>query len=176
LTVTFVEGDILLSRAQVLGFGSNARGSSETTALATDCHYRYPAAYAAFRKQARAGRIHPGDWWVWREAAPWLGLLVVRQHALGATRPRYVETVAQTIAVNWQREGLQGIAIANLGEPQEWPALRAVLVYWLEALSLPVVVYEKHLPGVRAAEPWDQKTGSQMLIDGGSGSGRGCDG
>lgn len=157
MTVAFVKGDIFLSRAQILGFGSNARAATESTPLATNCHDRYPAAFAAFRKQARAGRIHPGDWWVWREAMPWLGLLVVRQDAFGATRPRYVEAVAQTIAVNWQREGLQGIALANLGEPEEWPALRTVLVYWLESISLPVVVYEQHLPGVQAKEPWDQQ-------------------
>jgi hypothetical protein len=155
LPITTVRGDIFLSRAQVLTFGSNASGAAEVTPLATDCAYCYPAAFSAFRKQVRAGRLRAGDWWLWRDAAPWLGLMVVRQHPGGATRPRYVEEAAQIIAHDWQREGINSLAIAPLGEPLEWPALRAVLDHWLGSIRLPVVVYEEHLPGVRAPEPWD---------------------
>ncbi len=157
MTITFVQGDIFLSRAQVLAFGTNARGAVEVTPLTTGWIYRFPAAFSAFRKRARAGRLQAGEWWLWRDAVPWLGLMVVRQHSGGATRPRYVETAAQRLARDWQREGIRSLAIARLGEPLEWPTLRRTLDYWLAAAGLPVVVYEEHLPGIRAPEPWDSQ-------------------
>lgn len=155
MTITYVRGDILLSRAPVLGFGFNAQGAAEVTPLITACMDRFPAAFAAFRKQTRAGRIRPGDVWLWREAKPWLALLAVRQNASGASRPRYVESVAQTLARDWRRAGIARIALARLGEPLEWPMLRSVLDYWLASIPLEVVVYEEHLSGVRVREPWD---------------------
>ena len=155
MAITYVRGDIFLSRAPVLGIDYNARGTVEVTPLATACMDRYPAAFSALRKQVRAGRIQAGDYWVWREVTPWLALLLVRQSAVGATRPRYIEAIAQKLARDWQREGLQGIAITRPGESSEWPALRSVLDYWLGTISLPVVIYEEYLPGVHAPEPWD---------------------
>lgn len=156
MTVSFVSGDILLSRAQVIAFGANARGDSETTSLYTELLNRYPPALAAFRKDARAGRILPGDWWLWQDAAPWLALLVVRQASGGATRTRYAEDIARKIARDWQREGLRSLAVAQIGEALEWPSLREVCAYWWNSIALPVVIYETHVPGLRAAEPWDE--------------------
>lgn len=156
MPISYTQGDILLSRAPVLGAGINAQGMAEVTPFATALLDRYPAALAAFRKQARAGRILPGDLWLWRETTPWLALLVVRESAVGATRPRYVEEAVRRLARDWQREQIAAIALAGLGGAVEWPALRPVLDLWLAQSALPVVVYEEHRPGVRAPEPWDE--------------------
>ena len=156
MTLSYVQGDIFLSRAQVIAFGANASAASESTPYATGLADRYPAALAAFRKQARAGRITPGDIWLWREALPGLGLLVVRERGGSATRPRFVEDAAQQIARDWTRLGLDRLALAALGDALEWPALRPVLDYWLGNCGLPVVVYAALVPGQRAAEPWDE--------------------
>lgn len=155
MTVIYVQGDIFLSRAQVIAFGTNASAASESTPYAAHLADRYPAALAAFRKQARAGRIAPGALWLWREARPGLGLLVVRERGGSATRPRFVENSVQLIARDWQREGLERLALAALGDALEWPGLRPVLDTWLGNCGLPVVVYETILPGIRADEPWD---------------------
>ncbi len=155
MPLSFVRGDIFLSRGRVLVFGANARGGAESDPTFTALLDRYPAALASFRKQARAGRLPPGSAWIWREALPWLALLVVRDRAGSATRPRYLEDAAQQIARDWPRENIHTLALARPGGREEWPALRGVLAEWLDASPLSVVVYEDHLPAVRAAEPWD---------------------
>lgn len=155
MPVFYVQGDIFLSRAQVIAFGANASAASESTPYAADLADRYPAALAVFRKQVRAGRIAPGTVWLWRESLPGLGLLVVRERGGSATRIRYVEDAVQVIARDWPRLGLDRLALAALGDGLEWPILRPVLDYWLGKCGLPVVIYETAVPGLHAAEPWD---------------------
>jgi len=155
VAISYVQGDIFLSRAQVIAFGANASAASESNAYAVSLADRYPAALATFRKQARAGRIAPGMLWLWREAQPGLGLLIVRERGGSATRPRFVEDAVQVIARDWQRLGLDRLALAPLGDALEWSGLRPVLDYWLGNCGLPIVVYETLQPGLRAAEPWD---------------------
>ena len=159
MAITYVQGDIFLSRARVIAFETNAHAASESTPYAAQLADRYPAALATFRKQARAGRIVPGDVWLWREALPGLGLLVVRERGGGALRPRFVEAAAQRIARDWRLLGLAQLALAALGDALEWPGLRPLLEVWLGNCGLPVVVYETLVPGLRAAEPWDVPAG-----------------
>jgi hypothetical protein len=155
LVFTFVEGDILTTRAQVIGLGHNAQARHEDSALHTRIAYAYPAALSAFRKQARAARIATGDWWLWREATPWLGLLVIRSTSSGATRLRHVEEAAQQLIQASADESVRRVALARLGEPEEWSLIRPILLEWLAPLPLQVVVYEIDIPGRHAPEPWD---------------------
>ena len=76
--------------------------------------------------------------------------MVVRASSVGATRIRYVESIALTLARDYRRDSIQSIAIAPLGDRLEWPALKPVLERWLSKTSLPVIVYEAYLPGVEA--------------------------
>lgn len=155
MTITFVRGDILLSRAPAIGIDVNARGQHEDHPLAVAFADRFPAAFAAFHKQARASNIQAGSWWIWRESTPWLALLVMRQSSAGATPLRHIEAIAQRIAQDWQQESLCGLALARPGDPADWPAFRDILLYWLASCPLNIVVYEEQAPGVRATEPWD---------------------
>ena len=150
MPVTYVSGDPLLTSAQVLAFGHNARARSEMGDLETALFTRYPPAFATYSKLCHAGRISAGQFWIWRESQPMLGFMVVRASSVGATRVRYVESIALTLARDFQRENIQSIAIAPLGSREEWPSLRTALDQWLSHSSLPCFVYEQYLPGVRA--------------------------
>jgi hypothetical protein len=137
-----VSGSPWETTAQVLAFGYNARGRTEVAPLQTTLQYRHPAAFAAFGKQARAGRIPPGSLWVWREAQPYLGFLVVRETAVGATRLRYVQAAALTLARDYALEGFTSLAIASLCPPGELPPIREALAYWLDPGRLDVTLFE----------------------------------
>lgn len=150
MPITYVAGDPLLTGAQVLAFGHNARGRAELGALETELLQRYPAAFAAYGKQCRSGRIKAGQLWLWRESQPVLGFMVVRESSVGATRVRFVEAVALNLARDYAREGIQSIAIAPPGSREEWPNLKPVLEHWLGRAALPCYVYEQYLPGVQA--------------------------
>ncbi len=150
MTLTFVSGDPLLTRAQVLAFGGNALGQAETGALETRLLDRYPTAFAAYRKACRAGKVKTGTLWLWRETQPALGIMVVRESAGGTTRLRYVEAIAMTLARDYRREGLHSLALAAPGAAADWPTLKPVIEYWLKDCALPVTVYEQYLPGAAA--------------------------
>jgi hypothetical protein len=152
MPVTFVSGDPLLTRAQVLAFGYNASGRTETGLLEMALLNRYPAAFASYGKYCRAGRIKTGTLWLWRETKPTLGFMILRETAVGATRLRYVEAVAMTLARDYKLDNMGSVAIALPGSPLEAPSLKEILVHWLEKSSLPVVIYEHYLPNVQAEE------------------------
>lgn len=155
MSITFVSGDLLLTRAQVLAFGYNASGRTETGALEMALLNRYPAAFATYGKYCRAGRIKTGTMWLWRETKPALGFMVVRETAVGATRLRYVEAVAMTLARDYKLDNIRSVAMALPGSPLEAPSLKEILTHWLDKSSLPVVVYEHYIPNVQAEEHFE---------------------
>jgi hypothetical protein len=148
MPLTYTSGDPLLTRAQILCFGHNARARVEVGALPTRLLDLYPAAFATYRKQCLNRRIKPGAFWIWRESQPALGFLVIRESSVGATRVRFVESVVMTLARDYRLHGLTSLALAPLGDPLEWDALRPVVDHWLSRCPLPVVVYEQYIPGV----------------------------
>lgn len=148
--LTFVKGDPLLTRARLLAFGHNERGRTESGDLETQLHTHYPAAFASYSRQCHGGRIKAGTMWTWRESQPALGFMVVRASPVGATRLRYVENIALTLARDYRTEGITSIAIARLGDALEWPHIKPVLVQWLANIALDCTVYEEYLPGVCA--------------------------
>ena len=143
MPITVVTGDPLTTQAQTLAFGFNAKGRVEVSGLETRLYDAYPSAFASFRKQCNSDRIKPGMLWMWREAQFNLLFLVVRESSVGMTRMRYVENVLMTIARDYPLYGLTSIALAPLGNKEEWVLLRPVVDYWLKAIPLPVAVYEE---------------------------------
>jgi hypothetical protein len=152
MPITDVSGDPTLTRAQVLAIGTNARGRQETDPLASLLHQRYPTAFSAYQRRARKGLAPGGSIFIWRETTPGLLFMTCRQSPVGATRLRYVENIALTLARDYRREGLTSLAIAPLGRPEEWPEIQSVLQRWLDKSALPVVLYTAYQPGVQAEE------------------------
>lgn len=150
MPLTYVSGDPLLTQQQILVFGTNAKGRTEVSELATQLMQVYPPAFATFGKQCRSGRIKAGSLWLWRETQPVLGFMVVRESAVGATRLRHVEAVLLKLVRDYRLENIQSIAFAPIGTSEEWLTLRPVVDYWLSSAPFPCVVYERYLPGVAA--------------------------
>lgn len=148
MTVVCVEGDPLLTRQHTLAFAHNARGRAETGPLEMRLHYAYPAAFAAYRKRCRGGRVDAGTLWLWRESRPALCFIAARETPVGAVRARYVEAALLLLARDHRLEGVRSLALAPLAPPAEWDALRPLFERWLAASALPCVLYARYLPGV----------------------------
>jgi hypothetical protein len=156
MPITYVSGDPLLTRAQTLAFGHNAKGRSELGTLETVLLNHYPPAFATYGKNCRSGRVKPGTFWTWRESKPFLMFLVVRETSVGATRLRFVEGAIMMLARDYRLHNLTSVAIAPLANELEWKALKPVVDYWLRACPLPVTIYERYQKGVAAED--DEKT------------------
>jgi hypothetical protein len=148
MAINTISGDPLLTHAQTLVFGHNAKGRTEVGALEMRLLNLYPAAFATYGKQCRSGRVKPGSLWIWRESQPYLGFMVSRASSVGATRTRYIEAAIMTLARDYRLYGLTSLAIAPLGGQDEWVVLKPLLAYWLRACPLPITVYEYYEPGV----------------------------
>lgn len=147
MTITLVEGDPLLTDADMLAIGTNARGRSEQESLANDMHRAHPAAFASFGKQARQGRVSAGTYWVWYDSTPRLMFCAVRESSVGATRLRYIQAITLLIARDYRRENIKSLAIAPLGRPHEWDEIKKVLHTWLDQSALTVTVFDRYVPG-----------------------------
>jgi hypothetical protein len=152
MTFLYVSGDPLLTRAQFLAFGHNARGRTELGNLETELLNRYPAPFSVFRRQCKTGRVETGTFWLWHESTPSLAFLVIRESSVGATRLRYVQSALLALARDYSLESIHSIAIAPLGHLQEWPEILRLLESWLNPLPIPIIVYQTYLPGIQAAE------------------------
>lgn len=150
MPLTYLTGDPLLTRMQTLAIGYNARATTETTPLAMALQQRFPVAFASYRKQVNRGRVQAGHLWVWRESTPYLAFMVVRESAVGATRPRFVDAVALRILRDHTLEGISSVAIAPLGTKEEIPSIREALELLLPKCPIPVVVYQAYIPNVDA--------------------------
>jgi hypothetical protein len=148
VTLLYTSGDPLLTEAQVLAFGHNLRGRTESGSLETALFQRYPTAFAAYSKLCRGGRVKAGGYFLWRESKPMLMFMTVRESSVGATRFRYVQSALMKLAQEYRLEGLKSVALAPLGTPLEWQEIMPTLGYWLKNISLPVIVYERYIPGV----------------------------
>ncbi len=150
MPLTYRSGDPLRTQQQILGFGINAAGRTETPPLAMALFDRYPAAFATYGKQCRQGKIKPGMIWFWRENSPGLAFMVVRETPVGATRLRFVEAAIMTLVRDYRIENIRSVALAPLGAAHEMDGVREVLAYWLPKSALPVIAYNDYQPGVAA--------------------------
>jgi hypothetical protein len=146
MPITITSGDPLLTDAQTLIFGHNAKARTEVGAFEMRLFNLYPAAFATYRKQCTSGRIKPGALWLWRESQPFLGFMVIRESSVGATRQRYVENALMTLARDYRLYSLTSVAIAPLAGMEEWAALRPLMDSWLRSCPLPITVYEQYVP------------------------------
>ncbi len=154
MTMFPVIGDPLLTRAQALAFGHNARGRIEVGTLETALYTRFPAAFAVYRKRCQSNRVKAGDYWVWMDATPRLYFMTVRRSSVGATRLRYVQATIMRLVREYALDGVQSLAIAPLGDPYEWDDLLPMVEQWLNMVSLPVAVYTRYVADVQADEPF----------------------
>lgn len=142
MPVQFCTGDPLSTTAQVLAFGHNARGRVELGTFETRLMQTYSPAFSVYQKQCRAGRIKAGSLWLWRESKPNLMFMIVRDSSVGATRLRYVQSIAIQIAQEYPILGIKSLAIAPLGNAYEWGEIRQVLMMWLDKCKLDVQIYD----------------------------------
>lgn len=150
MPLTFVTGDPLLTQADMLAFGHNARGRTELGKLETHLMQQYAPAFSAYTRRARQGKQKPGTWWTWVQSKPRLAFLTVRDSSVGATRLRYVQSALMMLARDQWMLNITSLAIAPLGSLYERDEINSLIEQWLSGLDLPIVAYTAYEPGVSA--------------------------
>ncbi len=161
-----VEGDILLTHAQLIAHGIAPQDPFDS-GLALALRERWPSMVRDYRHAVRANSINPGEVW------PWAGvnedgsvrriLNLVTQNNLGdgkTARPgkaslENVRHVLQNLAKYVQAEGITSVALPRLATGVgglDWSEVKPLVQQYLGELTIPVVVYEVYQKGVAADE------------------------
>jgi O-acetyl-ADP-ribose deacetylase (regulator of RNase III) len=157
-----VEGDIMLSRAQVIAQGV-ATGDPMNRGLGRRLHERFPVMVEEFRQWCEAEQAQPGQLWMWGKPGQ---LQIVNM----ITHTGDDENLARVgrpdkIALNRCFRGLnslyaehrfKSIAMPMVGAGEfglDWVEVRDMLHAQLSQLLIPVFVYVKELEGQIAHEP-----------------------
>ncbi len=152
MSLTIVRGDIFLTRAHAIALDLNITGRLGTAPVYTALHDRFPVFVSECHKRGRAGSLTAGSLWVWREGAPWIVGLVVRETPQGATRLRYVEGAMLNLYKEWEREGVCSLAMMRMGSDDEWPGAREVILHYAAQMAISITLYDVYLPGVAAED------------------------
>ena len=147
-----VSGDPLLTDCQVLAFGYNARGQSESRDEHIRLYQTYPAMFSVFKRQTRKGKINSGTVWQWSETTPRFALWIIRESPYGATRIRYVQSIVMSFVRDYQLHDIQSLALIRPGTQIEYEEFQPILEQWLDPLPIPIMLYEKYEFGVKADE------------------------
>jgi len=147
-----VSGDPLLTDCQVLAFGYNVRGQSESRDEQIHLAQNFPAMFATFKRQARKGKLKAGQIWQWNETTPNFAIWIVRQSPFGATRIRYVQSIVMSFVRDYQLYDIQSLALIRPGTEFEYEEFEPILQQWLDPLPISIVLYDGYESGVKADE------------------------
>ena len=157
-----IEGDILLTRAQVIAHGVASKDPM-TSGLARNLHHRYPAMVTAFNQWCQLESPAPGQIWHW-------GGLDKQQIVNLITRESSDDDVIRPgrefkIAVNRSLSALKkmamterftSIAMPKLGSGfggLDWYEVRGMMDSQLGDCLIPVYVYVSGIKGQIGSEP-----------------------
>ncbi len=156
-----VEGDILLSDAQVIVHGVAANGPMNQ-GLAKALHEKYPVMHKDFHHWCHQHHPKPGSAWLWagldgkrivnlitqnggygHGAHPEKATLANVKHALKALHKMAVKEKFESMALPRLATGVGGL---------EWDDIEPLIENNLGDLDIPVYIYEVFRPGIKGDE------------------------
>ena len=161
--IHYVEGDILLTKAQALAHGV-APNDDFKSGLASALRGEWPSLYTDLRHYYHAHHPKPGSVSVWggvggrrvvnlytQESAP------DHTHAHpGKAKLEHVNHALRALAKTIHDEGITSIALPRVATGVgglEWKAVKPLIETHLGGLPVCVYVYETYQPGISADEP-----------------------
>ena len=154
MPLTFLQGDLFLSRAQTLAHGANCRGRMHA-GVAVEFRRRFPRMYKEYKRRCHSQLLLPGDYFLWKDNQPWILNLATQAETGGATQA-FVRQCLVRLAGGYADEGITSIAMPRIaaglgGLP--WEDVRNLIVETLGELPIAVFVYEEYVEGHQGDEP-----------------------
>jgi len=161
-----VEGDILLSKAQVIAHGIAPQDHFDS-GLALALRERWPSMVRDYRHAAHAGAMAPGAMWVWAGGDAEGGTRCIANlltqdmlHSGRSAKPAKasLENVGhclRELAKFAQSEKIRSLALPRLATGVgglDWAEVKPLIDKHLAPLGIPVLVYEVYRKGVAADE------------------------
>ena len=161
-----VEGDILLSQAQVIAHGIAPQDPFDT-GLALALRERWPSLVADYRHAAHSKAPQPGEIWCWSGVNDKGGVRSIVNlltqdslHAGHAAKPgkatlKNVGHALRELARYVTDEHIKSVALPRLATGVgglEWQDVKPLIEKYLGELNADVIVYEVYRKGIKADE------------------------
>ena len=122
-------GDLFKATEQVLVNPCNCVG---VAGAGLSLHFRlnFPDNYRAYRKQARAGLLKPGQLMLTKNQTPWILNFPTKNHWRDPSRYEWITAGARKLAAIWDHHGIESVAMPTLGcglGGLKWPRVRHIL-------------------------------------------------
>lgn len=157
-----VEGDILLTKAEVLVHGV-APNDDFHQGLALSLRERWPAMYKDFRHWCHLGARHSGETWSWGGVGHARIVALLTQEPPmssgghpGRAKLKHVNHALKALRTTVQSEGYRSVAMPRLATGVgglDWDEVRPLIDLHFADLAAPVFVYSTYHPGMQATEP-----------------------
>lgn len=161
-----VEGDILLTHAQVIAHGIATHDHFDS-GLALALRERWPSLVRDYRHATKSHALPAGSIWAWAgvdaegKTRGIVNLLTQDMRGEGpAAKPgkatlENVGHALKALAQHVQKEGIKSIALPCLATGVgglEWADVKPLIQQYLGGLGVPVIIYEVYHAGVQADE------------------------
>lgn len=156
-----VVGDILLSKAQLIGHGV-APGDHFNNGLALQLREQWPAMAKDFRHWCHTHSPKPGGAWVWpRPDGRRIANLLTQDPAMseqmhpGKAHLEHVNAALRDLRREIEREGIASVALPRLATGVgglTWEDVKPLIERQLGELAIPIFLYTHYQKGVAAQE------------------------
>jgi O-acetyl-ADP-ribose deacetylase (regulator of RNase III) len=157
-----VEGDILLSKAQVIAHGVGINDPMDK-GLALELHNKYPAMHKDFHRWCHQHNTKPGEAWMWGGPNNVRIVNLITQEGMDSHDHRHgkatlnnVRHALSALVKIIAAEKLSSIALPKLATgvgDLDWDDVCPLIENSLGGLAIPVYVYAIYHPGQPAVEP-----------------------
>jgi len=160
-----VEGDILLSKAQVIAHGV-APGDHFNQGLALALREQWPSLSKDFRHFCQTSHPAPGSLWMWHGPGVHIANLMTQEAAYdhgsrpGTAHLEHVNHALRHLRKEIEAEGFTSVALPRLATGVgrlKWEEVEPLIENQLGSLPIDVIIYMTYHKGMAAAEPLTAK-------------------
>lgn len=130
-------GNLFASRAQCLVNTVNCVGVMGK-GVALEFRRRFPKMFEEYRRICQAGKLRPGQIWLYREEHPWILNFAVKNDWKQPSRIDWVKSCLVKFVASYRRLGIHSVAMPWLGAMNgrlEWEKVHTLIVSHLSQLS-----------------------------------------
>ncbi len=143
MRVQYQKGDIFDSKAQVIVNTVNCEGVMGK-GLALAFKERYPAMFAVYQQDCKAGKLRIGRPTLYKASTPWILNFPTKDHWRPPSKLEYLEKGLEYLVANYQKAGIQSIAFPKLGAQNgklSWDDVGPLMAKYLSQLDIDVYIY-----------------------------------
>jgi O-acetyl-ADP-ribose deacetylase (regulator of RNase III) len=138
-------GDLFLAEgAQAFAHGCNCAGAMGK-GIAVEFKRRWPKMFDAYKRECAAGRLSPGELFVWQEGDVTVYNLGTQRTWRSKAELDFVSDAVAAMMAHARGNGVTTVSMPKIGSGLgglDWPSVRAVLDRLTAASSVDLVVYE----------------------------------